>query len=126
MSYGEELMTEMLIAEALEEQDRKDQVCRFYGAIGAKVWITSDGSSISSHKMDSRHIRNCISMLKGNMPLYDEPFDRIALKYIELFEAEIQTRYPPKDASEGFFDEEEDEFIAQRWRTVLTSFVAKR
>lgn len=39
--------------------------------------------------------------------------DRIALKYIELFEAEIQTRYPPKDASEGFFDEEEDEFIAQ-------------
>lgn len=33
MSYGEELMTEMLIAEALEEQDRKDQVCRFYGAI---------------------------------------------------------------------------------------------
>ena len=26
MSYGEELMTEMLIAEALEEQDRKDQV----------------------------------------------------------------------------------------------------
>lgn len=113
MSYGEELMTEMLIAEALGEQDRKDQVCRFYGAIGAKVWITSDGSSISIHKMDSRHIRNCISMLKGNMPLYDEPFDRIALKYIELFEAEIQTRYPPKDASEGFFDEEEDEFIAQ-------------
>ena len=75
MSYGEELMTEMLIAEALEEQDRKDQVCRFYGAIGAKVWITSDGSSISIHKMDSRHIRNCISMLKRNMPLYDEPFD---------------------------------------------------
>lgn len=75
MSYGEELMTEMLIAEALEEQDRKDQVCRFYGAIGAKVWITSDGSSISIRKMDSRHIRNCISMLKGNMPLYDEPFD---------------------------------------------------
>lgn len=66
MSYGEELMTEMLIAEALEEQDRKDQVCRFYGAIGAKVWITSDGSSISIRKMDSRHIRNCISMLKGN------------------------------------------------------------
>lgn len=51
MSYGEELMTEMLIAEALEEQDRKDQVCRFYGAIGAKVWITSDGSSISIRKM---------------------------------------------------------------------------
>lgn len=78
MSYGEELMTEMLIAEALEEQDRKDQVCRFYGAIGAKVWITSDGSSISIHKMDSRHIRNCISMLKRNMPLYDEPFDTVA------------------------------------------------
>ena len=65
MSYGEELMTEMLIAEALEEQDRKDQVCRFYGAIGAKVWITSDGSSISIHKMDSRHIRIASQCSRG-------------------------------------------------------------
>lgn len=113
MSYGEDLMIEMLINEAVEGEERRNDMCRLYGALGAKTWISANGTTISVRKMDDRHIRNCIAMLKRNMPLYDEPFDRIALKYIKLLEAEIQTRYPPKDASEGFFGEEEDEFIAQ-------------
>ena len=99
MSYGEDLMIEMLINEAVEGEERRNDMCRLYGALGAKTWISANGTTISIRKMDDRHIRNCISMLKRNMPLYDEPFDRIALKYIELLEAEIQTRYPPKDAS---------------------------
>lgn len=113
MSYGEDLMIEMLINEAVEGEERRNDMCRLYGALGAKTWISSNGTTISIRKMDDRHIRNCIAMLQRNLPFYDECFEGIAQKYIALFEKELQTRYPPKDASEGFFDEEEDEFIAQ-------------
>ena len=113
VSYGEDLMIEMLINEAVEGEERRNDMCRLYGALGAKTWISANGTTISIRKMDDRHIRNCIAMLQRNLPFYDECFEGIAQKYIALFEKELQTRYPPKDASEGFFDEEEDEFIAQ-------------
>lgn len=113
MSYGEDLMIEMLINEAAEREERRNDMCRLYGALGAKTWISANGTTISIRKMDDRHIRNCIAMLQRNLPFYDERLGGIAQKYIALFENELQTRYPPKDASEGFFGEEEDKFIAQ-------------
>ena len=113
MSYGEELMLEMLINEEAKDAERRSDICRLYGALGAKVWIAADGTTISIRKMDSRHIRNCIAMLKRKLPRYSEGFDEIARRYITLFESELQTRYPPRDASEGFYGEEEGEFIAQ-------------
>ena len=88
MSYGEDLMIEMLINEAVEGEERRNDMCRLYGALGAKTWISANGTTISIRKMDDRHIRNCIAMLQRNLPFYDECFEGIAQKYIALFEKE--------------------------------------
>ena len=72
MSYGEDLMIEMLINEAVEGEERRNDMCRLYGALGAKTWISANGTTISIRKMDDRHIRNCIAMLQRNLPFYDE------------------------------------------------------
>lgn len=82
MSYGEDLMIEMLINEAVEGEERRNDMCRLYGALGAKTWISANGTTISIRKMDDRHIRNCIAMLQRNLPFYDECFEGIAQKYI--------------------------------------------
>lgn len=111
MSYGEEPMVEMLIQSELEKWEREYNINRLWGAIGAKVWITADNASLNIVKMHTSHIHNCAAMLRRNLPYYDNQFSAIARSYIALFESELQNRYPPKDAAEGFFDEEEDEFI---------------
>lgn len=126
MSYGEDLINERLANEAsdafiirtlfkgmVEESVRRNDTSRLYGALVSKKWITNEGTAISIREMDGLHIRNCISMLKRNLPYYADGFDEIARGYITLFENELQKRYSPRDAAEGFFNEKEDEFIAQ-------------
>ncbi len=111
MSYGEELMLEMLIQNALEEQKYGETVNRLWGAVSAKVWITAENQTVKISNMSDRHVRNCISLLKRKLPEYDDWFCDIARNYLALFAAELQRRYPQKDATEGFYDNEEDDFI---------------
>lgn len=113
MSYGEELMVEMLIQEEIWRQDYENHINQLWGAVKAKVWVTADNTSISIPRMGDRHIRNCIAMLERKLPDYEDELADIARSYISLFNSELQIRYPPQDATEGFSDEEEDEFIAE-------------
>lgn len=113
MSYGEEIMTEMLIQEILNEQEYGEYINRLWGAVKAKVWINAQNESVKISKMDVRYIHNCMAMLKRKLPHYDDWLGDIARSYITEFEPELRNRYPPKDATEGFFDEEEDDFIAR-------------
>ncbi len=102
MSYGEDLMIEMLINEAVEGKNGETICAACMGTLGAKTWISANGTTISIRKMDDRHIRNCIAMLQRNLPFYDECFEGIAQKYIALFEKKsFRHDIHPKDASEG-------------------------
>lgn len=37
-----------------------------------KTWTTKEGDVIKVHEMETLHIKNCISMLKRNMPDHEE------------------------------------------------------
>lgn len=97
MSYGEELMEEMLINYLLRDffQYEKYSELRILAEQG--IWVTKEGKSIPIQKMSSGHLRNSIALMKRNMDDYDKYATEIAEQYIKKMQAELNRRYPPVD-----------------------------
>lgn len=78
-SLGEELLEDEYINTMLE----KDQ---------EEIWVTRYGKEIKIKDMDTKHIHNCIKMLKKEMVTYSPTVKTEAQSYIELFLKEIVSR----------------------------------
>ena len=113
MSYGEELMMEMLIQSEIYEREREETINDLWDALKRKLWISDDKKYLKISKMSDRHIINFKAMLERKRFHDDDQLGDVARSYIELFDCELKKRHPPRDATEGFYEEWEDEFIAE-------------
>jgi len=98
MSYGEELMLRMLIDEyktldEIRQQETQRDRFRLYGALGARTWIMADETTIPIARMEDSHIRNCMAMLRRNLPFYGTTLQRVATRYLSLFQEELEQRH---------------------------------
>lgn len=92
MGMGEEMMLEALIDHDLWRDDQIDN-------IEAGIWTASDGEELEICKMKTPHIRNCVRMLEKGIEneVYEGDMREITELYLELFDEELDRRFPPQD-----------------------------
>ena len=97
MSYGEELMVNMLIEAELLQAELEEEYRKLSSLADLGIWVKQDGTQMRIEDMDSRHIMNSIAMMKRNAPFYSKRTLEITARYRAVMEKELQKRFPPED-----------------------------